>query len=72
MSLVRMTVRMSANTPSKRDIVQKALDTRIRYVQKNCIMVSSRSCKQKWMEIKVLHKLLTELEAEDTSAENEK
>lgn len=71
-SFARMTVCMSSHTPHNRDVVQRALDARVRYVQKNCMMVSSRCCKQKWMEIKVLHRLLTELEEEDTWEENEK
>jgi hypothetical protein len=42
---------------SKLNIVNKKLNERIAYVEKHCISNKSMACKQKWIEIRELHKM---------------
>lgn len=47
---------------AKLTIVYKKLDERTAYVKKHCVLNRSMRCKQKWAEIKALHKAAKKLE----------
>lgn len=49
---------------AKYKVVLKQLEEKTAFVEKHCLQNKSMQCKQKWFEIKVLHKKAEKLEKE--------
>lgn len=52
---------------AKMNVINKKLNEHITYVEKHCIYNKSMVCKQKWIEIRELHKMAIRLQRNTTN-----
>jgi hypothetical protein len=51
----------NTNNTIQSRIIERQMDEKIRYMEKNCILINNLQCKKKWKQISALHMLSKQL-----------